>query len=207
MDEMLKYVNADGIVQCYFDVTRARIGTHLRPSRLSPSLTQHLPLDPVACANVLHFFHHNGRGAELARTLNWVLKVLEHRAYLDGTLYYRGPEPFLYFMSRLAVDSDPATRKRIMPLLQRRVSERLGADGDPLALAMRIVAAARAGLFAAVDLAHLKSLQEPDGSWPIGWMYNYGGSGIKFGSKRLTSAVALQAIRATETLEKGEHVH
>lgn len=209
MDEMLKYVNADGIVQSYFDTTRPRIGECLLRYPFiklladGPSNTT----DPVACVNVLHLFYANGRGQELSRTLDWVLKVLKHRAYADGSLYYLGPEPFLYFLSRLFHFLPAATRTSVLPLLQRRISERLGAPGDALALGMRIVASARVGLLASADLGRLKGLQEADGSWPVGWMYNYGGSGIKFGNKRLTTAVALQAIRATETLERGEHVH
>lgn len=154
---------------------------------------------------MLYFFYANGRGDELAPTLDWVCKVLEHRAYLDGTLYYCGAEPFLYFLSRLATVSP--VRARLQPLLRNRIAERFGANGDALALAMRIVAAARSGLYDLVDHRRLLALQEPDGSWPIGWMYNYGGSGVLFGNKRLTAAVAVQALRAVDRLEGAKAAH
>ena len=35
MDEMLTYVNEDGIVQCYFDRTRPRIGKRMIPLQQS----------------------------------------------------------------------------------------------------------------------------------------------------------------------------
>jgi hypothetical protein len=44
-------------------------------------------------------FCSRGCGHELANTLEWVLGVLEHRAYLDGTRYYDSEtaECFLFF--------------------------------------------------------------------------------------------------------------
>lgn len=76
LDEILHLRNTDGIVQVYFDPSRPRV-------------------DPVVCANVLAAFYSYGRGDELKETFEWVLRVLEHRAYIDGTGCYPPPEAFL----------------------------------------------------------------------------------------------------------------
>lgn len=137
----------------------------------------------------------NGRGAELASTLDWVYSVLQHRAYLDGTLYYHGADTFLFFLARLMA-TDPAVHVRCAPLFAQRVLERLGTPGDALALAMRIIAAAHVGFCAEVDHERLLALQESDGAWPTGWVYKYGGADILIGNQGLTTALAVQAIKA-----------
>jgi hypothetical protein len=142
---------------------------------------------------VLTLFHLYRRGNQLESTRDWVLDVLCHRAYLDGTLYYYGPDPFLYFVSRLLTTA-PALAPQVHNLLRDRVTERLGADGDAVALSMRVAAAARVGIRAVVDHGRLLSMQEDDGGWPVGWMYKYGASGELIGSRRLATALALQAL-------------
>jgi len=180
MDEMLEYVNADGIIQTYFDHTRPRF-------------------DPVVCTNVLSLFYSCGRGHQLNRTLQWVHEVLLHRAYLDGTRYYATPECFLYFLSRLLQRSDnPELHQLLKPLLKERVQERIGAEGDALALAMRILVCDCVGIRDDVDLRALLPLQSEDGGWENGWMYKYGASGIRICNRGLTTALAINAIKAME---------
>ncbi|KAL5484768.1 hypothetical protein ACEPAI_7410 [Sanghuangporus weigelae] len=181
MDEMLAYVNQDGIIQTYFDPSRPRT-------------------DPVVCVNVLTFFYMHGRGSELASTLDWVYQILQHRAYLDGTLYYFGGDSFLFFLSRL-LSVAPSVYSRFSTLFARRVFERSGADGDSLALAMRVIAGAAVGVRMYVDHERLLKMQEEDGSFPLGWAYKYGGSGILLGNKGWTTALAIQAIKAFEALD------
>lgn len=153
--------------------------------------------DPIVCLNVLSLFHSRGRGHELANTLEWVLGVLEHRAYLDGTRYYETAECFLYFSARLLHKvSDEALHARLAQLLRERVLEREGCTGDALALAMRVIVGAAVGLRLERDLAALLPLQYEDGGWGPGWIYKYGSSGIKIGNRGLTTALALNAIAA-----------
>ncbi|KAI0029793.1 HAD-like domain-containing protein [Vararia minispora EC-137] len=178
MDEMLLYLDEDGIVQTYFDHIRAR-------------------RDPVVCVNVLALFHAYDRGEELLQTQNWILNVLRHRAYVDGTRYYESPECFLFFLSRLL----PHVRIRewrecATALLRERLLERVGAPGDALALAMRIVACARVGIKDEPDLHQLLPMQLEDGSWGPGGIYKYGSSGIGIGNYGLATALALNAIHA-----------
>ncbi|KAI0267118.1 HAD-like domain-containing protein [Gloeopeniophorella convolvens] len=185
MDEMLQFVTEDNISMTYFDAERPRT-------------------DPIVALNVLTVFHSRGRAADLAHTLEWALGVLEHRAYLDGTRYYETAECFLFFAARfLRAAPDASLHAVLAPLLRARVLERIGAAGDALALAMRVLAAAAVGLHAeaARDLAALLPLQLEDGGWGPSWVYKYGASGVKIGNRGLTTALALRAIAA---LEPGE---
>lgn len=149
---------------------------------------------------MLTFFYSNGRGGELKETFNWVYEVLKNRAYTNGTLYYYGPHAFLYFLSRLLSVSIYA-RQRIGQLFARRVAEYFGAEGDALALAMRIHAAAVVDLCDSRDYERLRRMQEADGSWPMGWIYKYGASKVLIGNKGLTTALAVSSIRRYRELE------
>lgn len=176
MDDMLDYIDDDGIIQTYFDHRRPRV-------------------DPVVCVNALTLFYYYGRGHQLDRTLHWIHEVLLHRAYLDGTRYYATPECFLYFLGRLLeISSDVYLAVYIKPLLIERVRERIGADGDALALSMRLRLCAYLGLHNDVDLRTLLPLQCEDGGWEIGWIYKYGSSGIRIGNRGLTTSLAVKAI-------------
>ena len=149
---------------------------------------------------MLTFFYSNGRGGELCETFNWVYEVLKNRAYTNGTRYYYGPEPFLYFLSRLLSVSIYA-RRRMGRLFAKRVAEHFGAEGDALALAMRIHAATAVDLCDSRDYERLGRMQEVDGSWPMGWMYRLVTRDILIGNKGLTSALAVSAIRKYKELE------
>ncbi|SRR6266446_1600367 len=198
LDEMLQYLTGDGITmvnrchpeprtpchklilfrQTYFDAERPRT-------------------DPIVCLNVLSLFYSRGRGHELANTLEWVLGVLEHRAYLDGTRYYETAECFLFFSARLLHRvRNEALHARLSQLLRDRVLERAGPSGDALALAMRVLVGAAVGLRLERDLAALLPLQCEDGGWEPSWIYKYGSSDIKIGNRGLTTALALNAIAA-----------
>ncbi|KAH9069725.1 hypothetical protein EDB83DRAFT_396449 [Lactarius deliciosus] len=136
MNEMLQYTTTDRIPMTYFDAERTRT-------------------DPVVALNVLRLFYSRGRGHELSPTLDWVVGVLEHRAYLDGTRYYETAECFLFFAAQLLrATPDPYLHARLAPLLRVRTEERTGAAcGD--ALAMRVLSATVVGLRLAHDLALL----------------------------------------------------
>ncbi|KAJ8518255.1 hypothetical protein ONZ45_g4647 [Pleurotus djamor] len=180
MDDMLAFVNPDGIIQTYFDHNRPRF-------------------DPVVCVNTLSLFYTYGRGHQLRTTLEWVHEVLLNRAYLEGTRYYDTPECFLYFISRLLkASTDSALHLLLRPLLRERVQERMGADGDALALAMRILVCDFVGIRDEVDFRALLPLQLEDGGWEIGWIYKYGSSSIRIGNRGLTTALAINAIKAIE---------
>ena len=177
------------IWQTYFDAERPRT-------------------DPVVCLNVLTLFYSRGRGHELAKTLEWVLGVLEHREYLDGTRYYETAECFLFFAARFLHEvRDEALHEKLAHFLRERVLERSGCSGDALALAMRVLVGTAVGLRMERDLAALLPLQCEDGGWGLCWIYRYGSSDVKIGNRGLTTALALNAIAgagAGEVSDKGE---
>ncbi|KAH8996523.1 HAD-like domain-containing protein [Lactarius hatsudake] len=178
MDEMLQYTNEDGIATTYFDIERPRT-------------------DPIVALNILRLFYSRGRGHQLPRTLKWVLGVLEHRAYLEGTRYYETAECFLFFASQLLRSStDTRLHAQLAPLLRERILERAGAAGDALALSMRVLAGIVVGVRLERELAELLPLQCEDGGWDPSWMYKYSWTGMKIGNRGLTTAFALNAIAA-----------
>ncbi|ESK96745.1 hypothetical protein Moror_6705 [Moniliophthora roreri MCA 2997] len=177
MDEMLDYLNEDGIIQTYFDHSRPRI-------------------DPVVCVNVLNLFFTYRRGKQMVATLQWVYSVLLDRAYIHGTRYYTTAESFLFFLCRmLRTCPDTSIRKQFLPLLKERIAERIGAKGDGLSLAMRVIVCNYVGLRDTEDYRTLVGLQQEDGGWDNGVLYKYGSSGLLIGNRGLTTAMALQAIR------------
>jgi hypothetical protein len=85
---------------------------------------------------------------------------------------------------------------RIRAALCERIQERIGAEGDALALAMRVITCAAVGIKNEIDLRALLSRQCEDGGWENGWIYKYGSSGIAIGNRGLVTALALKAIEA-----------
>ncbi|KAI0745152.1 HAD-like protein [Earliella scabrosa] len=179
LDEMLTYVDADGIMQTYFDHSRPR-------------------MDPFVCVNVLSLFYEHGRGHELPRTLDWVYEVLYHRAYHGGSRYYMSADCFLFFMSRLLQRADdPAVQARFRPLFIERLKERVGAAGDSMDIAFRILAAATVGLECPRDMEKLVAAQCEDGGWDLCWFYQFGSTGVRAGNRGLTTALAIKAIETS----------
>ena len=153
MDEMLQYVDSEGILQGYLSKEKVRI-------------------DILVCVNGLVFFNEYGRGHQLVATENWIYKVLENRAFRDGTHYYPSPDVFLYYVSRL-MRKAPGLRERFGPVLRDCVLERTEAQGDALALASRLIAAARCGVRNDHLMEKLLALQKEDGSWEAGVVYHF----------------------------------
>ncbi|KAJ7439784.1 hypothetical protein FB451DRAFT_1445499 [Mycena latifolia] len=138
MDEMLKYVNVDGIVQTYFDHTRPRI-------------------DPVVCVNVLALTRDWVHAVLLHRAY-----IDGTRYYLTGESF------LYFLMRFLRQSNDPALDSMFKPLLKQGVEERIGTPGDALALAMRVLVCDYVKVGNAVDLETLLALQCEDGGWEIG---------------------------------------
>lgn len=131
----------------------------------------------------------------MRRTFEWVCAVLKNRAYSNGTRYYTTAECFLFFLSRfLSACSDPEVQQRLRGLLQERLKERIGAPGDSLALAMRIIACRAVDLDDPLDMQTLLTLQCSDGGWEIGWVYKLVAAGTAIGNRGLCTALALDAI-------------
>jgi hypothetical protein len=90
---------------------------------------------------------------------------------------------------------------RLGKLYAERCRERLNVKGDALALAMRVIFCARAGIDASGDLQKLLEMQDVDGSWPDGWFYKYGSNGVLIANRGFTTALAIQAIQCSEAVK------
>ncbi|GFG09990.1 ankyrin [Aspergillus lentulus] len=84
MDDMLYYLNPDGLVYLYFDSTRPYI-------------------DPFISANMLGLFYRNGRGSNLIATCRFMEDMLRTRAYEHGSRYYHLPDFLPYYLSDICV--------------------------------------------------------------------------------------------------------
>lgn len=196
---MLEQRTADGITQVYFGQSRPRIGKPNLPVFLSHLIFRYEP-DPVPCLNTLTLFHRYGRGDQLKETFEWVKNILIRRAYLGGTYYYLTADCFLYFFSRFLLNV-PEVYNSLKKILRQAISERFGAPGDALALAMRIVAADNMGMVDSVDLPALLSLQQEDGRF-TGYFYRYPSTGILIGNDGAATALAIQAIKLLQFPQK-----
>ncbi|KZT25804.1 hypothetical protein NEOLEDRAFT_1241644 [Neolentinus lepideus HHB14362 ss-1] len=146
---------------------------------------------------VMTYFDHNRPRFDPVVCVN----VLLNRAYLEGTRYYVSAECFLYFLSRLLrKTNDPELRDLFYDPLKERVQERIGVEGDALALAMRILTCATVGVRDDVDMRTLLLLQCEDGGWKMGWIYKYGSSDVTIGNRGLATAFAMTAIKAMEEI-------
>jgi len=160
--------------------------------------------DAGVCVNVLTLFYTHGRGSEVKPTLLWIRDILLYRAYLEGTKYFNAPECLFFLVTRLlACSEDAELHGMLQPLLKDRVQERIGAEGDALALAMRILVCNFVGIRNEVDLRGLLPLQCIDGGWEIGWIYRYGLTDISVGNRGLTTALAIKAIEASSQMGAG----
>jgi hypothetical protein len=128
--------------------------------------------------------------------VDWLYNILSSRAYLLGTYYYLYPEYFLYSIVRiLNSTTDGYLHFRFTGLLKQCVEERIGIEGDALALAMRIVVCNFVGLRNSRDLQTLLSLQLEDGGWPLSWVYRVPSKKVKVGNRGLATAIAINAIQ------------
>ncbi|KAI1449975.1 Haloacid dehalogenase-like hydrolase-domain-containing protein [Annulohypoxylon stygium] len=176
LDMMAEYINDDGTFQTYFDRGRART-------------------DPIVSANILACFYSFNRGHEFKRTLELIRSMLVDQSYLQGTRYYPSPDCCLGLIGRLLRSSrDANLHMTLEPLLKSRMRERLGLGGSALDLAMRIITCAQLGIACEDDRRALLSMQCDDGSWEVGWMYQYGSTGVKIGNRGVTGAMAVVAL-------------
>jgi hypothetical protein len=89
----------------------------------------------------------------------------------------------------------------LKPLLKEQVRERIGREGDVLALVMRVDVCAKLGVRNDGDLEKLLGMQGEDGGWGTGWVYRYGSSGIQIGNRGVTTALAINAIKGMRELQ------
>jgi hypothetical protein len=202
MNKMLDLRSPDGIMQVSYLLER--------PSRSSVTNSTHQTfftdfknrVDPVVCCNVLSLFFQYGRGDELAETLCWVRKVLERRAYIHGTSYYPVPETFLFFLSRLMLRLEkclPQLHSEMTELIIERLKERIGIQVDAANLAMRLIACQQFGVCDVQGLRELMTVQEVDGGWEMGTLYQYSNKKLCLGNRGTSTALAIDAVRRCQS--------
>ncbi|KAH0428644.1 hypothetical protein CcaCcLH18_08910 [Colletotrichum camelliae] len=119
MDDMLQFMNPDGLAYCYFDPSRPRI-------------------DPFISANVLRLFYANNRGWQLQATRRFMEDMLRTGAFEHGTRYYHLPDFLLYYLSDLcAKHPHDEELNSLRDLIVWRLQERIGATRDAPSAALR----------------------------------------------------------------------
>lgn len=199
MDKMLQYLTPDGIIQVIDALHKSTVRVKLTSLCDQTFFTDFKNrVDPVVCCNILSLFYQYGRGDELSETLDWVQQVLERRAYIHGTSYYPIPEAFFFFLSRLLPHLKspcPWVYDRMRRLLADRLKERIGIPVDSVSLAMRLVVCEQLGICDVRGLKELLSMQEADGGWDMGTLYQYRSKKLTLGNRGVSTALALEAIR------------
>lgn len=176
LDQMLEWMNEDGIIDMYHDRNRPRF-------------------DPIVSVNMCTSFYLYQREHQVQDMINWVRNILYHRAYSKGTYYFRCPDWFLFYVNRLLVISkSPSLMESIGSLLKERVQERIGIPGDSIALAMRLIVCNSMGAYNYQDFEALKELQRDDGGWDAGYLYSFPIIGKKVMNRGLGTALAVQAL-------------
>ena len=86
-------------------------------------------------------------------------------------------------------------RQRLSPLYFDRCRERVGTDGDALALCMRIICCASLGIDASVDAKKLRALQDADGGWSNTWIYRLPSNNERVVNRGYTTGMAIKALK------------
>jgi hypothetical protein len=160
--------------------------------------------DAVACANALCLLRAaqdlgmRDPSGTIAATARYVAGHLGSGRYLAGTRYYPSPEAFLFAASRLCRFPD---LRAVLAAGVRQAITGLETGRDeqpaPLSLALRICAAANAGLAAGQPqrLAMLAARQLPGGAWSASAYYKLGRHRVYFGSAAITTLFAVRALQ------------
>ncbi len=175
LDTILSYQDKDGLVQVWL-------------SRDRPNQK-----DAVVGANAVYLAHLLGRSSEVAPTEKWLLHHLDSGDYLNGSRYYHSPDSFLYFMNRLT--QFPGLAKEMRNKLSTALQERIGKTEYPLDLAMRVSLAGALRVPDELEKQRLLGLQNKDGSWSADALFHYGSKQGYFGSKAITTAFFLKALK------------
>ncbi|KAL4951902.1 HAD-like protein [Aspergillus filifer] len=177
IDEMLSYVNEDGLILTYADKTRPRV-------------------DEVIAVNVLVALHKHGRYYELPQTMDWVQSILFNRTYIHGTRHYPSSEWFFYYVSRLLTYSkDPSIKEKLEGPLRTRLIERVGTEGDAFCLGMRLLACQSLGIENRVDSERRAGMQMVDGGWEASAMYLFPTEKKTVGYRGTVTAFAVRVLR------------
>jgi hypothetical protein len=147
--------------------------------------------DIVSAVNILYLFYVMGQEKRVEKTEAWIRNTLRSRVW--ESRYYHSADAFPYFLSRLVAafpDKFLGCRQQLLKAVHRRHS----ASMYPLDLAMRVAASKRLGVVPVGEEAHLAAQQQEDGGWPADAIYHWGRSRGYFGSRVISTALAIEAI-------------
>ncbi|MBW3015696.1 hypothetical protein KY330_04705 [Candidatus Woesearchaeota archaeon] len=82
--------------------------------------------------------------------------------------------------------------------LAKHLKERIGKTEYPLDLAMRTSLAYSLGIANKTEKQKLLGLQEQAGSWPADALFHYGSQQGYFGSRALTTAFSVRALKSPD---------
>ena len=120
-------------------------------------------------ANVIRVFYYYNRGADIQPELQHVYRILLSRGYIDGTDIYMSGKPFLYFLACLIDANHTAPEvQSLSELVVSALRECLGRRGNSFAVAARMLAFQKLGVWCESGVEYLKKIQEIDGGWKIG---------------------------------------
>ncbi|QPC70957.1 hypothetical protein HYE68_001709 [Fusarium pseudograminearum] len=175
-DEILSNLNSDGLPLCWLSNSRPQF-CH------------------CMCASIFRFFVNNGWGEDLPRVNDFVCRLLETRAFLHGSRYYKNPDWLLYILSDLC-ESRPSDSQlqRMRDLLVECVRERMGFDDDIFGAVLRSLSAQSLGFQSERDLEIVLDGQQLDGGWELTWPWGHGAESLQVRSRGVLTAMAITAI-------------
>lgn len=176
LDSILKHTSPEGITQVWLSETRKN------------------RTDAVVCANTLYLSHLLERGDETKDTEAWLMQQLKTNDHESGTRYYESPDALLYFAARLI--KFPEVTPELAALVSDKLQQRIGSSKNALDLAMRVSVATELGFDNSDEAELLSRMQEPDGGWPTDALFNYGNKKGYFGSRALTTAFVIRALKS-----------
>jgi hypothetical protein len=158
-------------------------------------------LDPIVITNVIRVFYKYNRGADVKPELDYIRRILLNCAYIDGTDMYLSAETFLYFLSCLVEANTTAPEiQSLKEPIAAALRGYVGRRGDSFAVAARVLACQKLGVWVQPDLEYLKELQECDGGWEIGWVCRFGRSHKRIGNRGVPTAWAIKALEHEKIL-------
>ena len=158
-------------------------------------------IDRVVNANALFFYSLLDR--PLPEVEHYLIQVVETDAFQQRSPYYDSPFAFIYCLTRAYADGCNSTLGSAVTGIKDyllHAKERNKLCGDPLEGALAAVGLLNCGgktTESTQAVEYLLSMQEEDGGWPIGIFHTdgpYTEYRIAYGSRELTTAIALEAV-------------
>lgn len=158
-------------------------------------------IDWVVNANALFFYSLLDR--PLPEVEHYLIQVVETDAFQQRSPYYDSPFAFIYCLTRAYADGYNSTLGSAVTGIKDyllHAKERNKLCGDPLEGALAAVGLLNCGgktTESTQAVEYLLSMQEEDGGWPIGIFHTdgpYTEYRIAYGSRELTTAIALEAV-------------